>query len=92
MIYFDTECPDCGNIRISAETVIRFVEFFIYPCPKCSQTVRREMSSQLGELLSQGSVEIVKPPKEFLEDKSGPAISLDDLIDLMLEVNSDSGV
>lgn len=61
-----------------------------FHCPACEQQVAHRADSDTVRLLSGLlAVEYVEIPAEALEKHSGPSLTTDDLIDLMLSLGAD---
>jgi predicted RNA-binding Zn-ribbon protein involved in translation (DUF1610 family) len=92
---FSARCPECGEMELAAEQMWLVITdppertHFDFHCPSCEQHVAhpadRGLVAILGALLP---VEVLEIPAEALEERSGPALSVDDLIDLMLGLDA----
>jgi predicted RNA-binding Zn-ribbon protein involved in translation (DUF1610 family) len=84
-------CPQCGQVELVPQQMWLVVTdppdrtHFDFHCPACEQHIARPADSETITLLSGLlAVEYVEIPAEALEKHSGPDLTLDDLIDLML--------
>src|SRR5690348_9320437 len=95
-------CPDCGDIRTSADKLtLRYVANTIYDravyrfiCPQCNKIVVKPAEVQIATLLASSGVNIeeYELPLELLErpaEDDAPVISDDDIIDICLEIERD---
>ncbi len=84
-------CPACGEVELLAEQVWLVLtnvpgrEHYGVDCPGCDRTFRRAADAATIRLLSAFvPVETLDLPAEALEVHTGPAITIDDLLDAML--------
>jgi predicted RNA-binding Zn-ribbon protein involved in translation (DUF1610 family) len=90
-----TMCPTCGEIELHAEqlwlvlvepTGLAHVDF---RCPSCAEEIRYSVEGEtLAVLLELVPVEELRLPAEMFERPSGPPLTTDDLIDLMLALET----
>jgi hypothetical protein len=89
-------CVNCRDIEL-APTGIRLVVFdageghyYEFFCPKCKAYQRRPADKNVQKLLVSGNVlcEYLHVPYEALEEHSGAAITMDDVLDFARGVNS----
>jgi len=86
------QCPDCGDVHLSAsDLVVRVCAddesgSYTFQCPECERPVAKTASSRIVELLVSSGVEmqVWRRPSELDEPRSGPPISPDDLLDFHL--------
>lgn len=88
---FTARCPRCGEVRLRAEhmwlvlTNVPGRAHYGYHCPGCDGTFRHAADTAAVILLSGlVPVETLDVPAEALEVHAGPAITMDDLLDVML--------
>lgn len=90
-----TNCPQCGEVDLSpeqmwlvlAEPVDR--SHYGFRCPRCATTSRHPADhGTLALLAGLVPVETMLVPLEALEQATGPALTCDDLIDLMVALES----
>ena len=92
-----TRCGTCGTVELMVEqmwlvvTEPRDRTHFAFRCPGCDEVSRRPVGDEsLALLLGLLPVEEVHVPAEALETHLGPALTTDDLIDLMVWLDSDA--
>jgi hypothetical protein len=90
-----TSCPQCGEVDLSpeqmwvvlAEPVDR--SHYGFRCPGCATSSLHPADvATLALLAGLVPVETMLVPLEALEEASGPALTSDDLIDLMVALES----
>ena len=96
---FSARCPECGEMELAAEQMWLVLTdppdraHFDFHCPSCEQHVShpadRRLVALLGALLP---VECLEIPPEALEERTGPVLDVDDLIDLMLGLDTLDGM
>jgi hypothetical protein len=86
-----TRCYNCGDVDLLAEQMWLVVSeprdrtHFAFSCPQCQEVSRHRVDDEtLGVLMQLLPVEEVTLPAEALETHAGPALTTDDLIDLMV--------
>jgi hypothetical protein len=86
-----TRCTRCGDVDLLAEQMWLVVSeprertHFAFRCPDCEVVERHFVDDEtLAVLLQLLPVEEVSLPAEALETHDGPALTEDDLIDLMI--------
>jgi predicted RNA-binding Zn-ribbon protein involved in translation (DUF1610 family) len=95
-------CPACGEIRLAPDDVVLTLarqryftaareadHVYAFSCPECGTVVRKTASDHVARLLMGAGVmpHVDDVPLEALEPKHGPALTLDDLIDLHFEID-----
>jgi predicted RNA-binding Zn-ribbon protein involved in translation (DUF1610 family) len=90
-------CPTCGEVELLAEqmwlvlTNVPGREHYGADCPGCGQTFRRAAdAATIGLLSAFVPVETLDVPAEALEVHTGPAITIDDLLDAMLTLEREA--
>jgi hypothetical protein len=88
---FTARCPTCGEVEVLAEqmwlvlTNVPGRDHYGVACPRCRRTFRRSADAvTVGLLSGLLPVETIDLPAEALEEHTGPAITIDDLLDVML--------
>lgn len=95
-------CPDCGDVATSTDkVVVRFREGtdgieggqYRFTCPKCGRIVLKDTAFNIISLLTASGcrIETWTPPIEIMErplEDAHPAISLDDVIDLHFQLDT----
>ncbi|MGB9376700.1 MAG: hypothetical protein WCB04_04210 [Mycobacteriales bacterium] len=87
-------CPACGEIELTAEQIRLVVcslpnlSYYAFDCASCATEVRKPADKNVVSLLISGGVTATRwrIPAEWLEEKTGPAISYDDLLDFALKL------
>jgi hypothetical protein len=93
------QCPACGDVQLHIDDLtVRLCEddstpnAYRFRCPGCDQTVHREASARIIDLLvSAGAAqETWRWPAELAELRTGPPLTPDDLLDLHVLLDNDS--
>lgn len=91
---FEVHCPDCGVIQLDADQLwlvlapSPLVDHVAFHCPDCGALVRGPAHPDAVEMLcTLVAVEELEVPAEALEPHDGEPLTVDDLIELMLEVD-----
>jgi hypothetical protein len=89
-----TRCDRCGDVDLLAEQMWLVVSeprdrtHFGFSCPQCHEVSRHRVDDETLDVLKQLlPVEEIALPAEALETHSGPALTTDDLIDLMVSLD-----
>jgi predicted RNA-binding Zn-ribbon protein involved in translation (DUF1610 family) len=92
---FGATCPECGAVELAADQLWLVLlsapgeDHYDFHCPSCSTLVRRPADAATVAVLScLVAVEHLDVPAEARETHSGDALTVDDLIDLMLELET----
>lgn len=96
MTSIKASCPECGDVRLTAMQVrlvvctVRDWSYYAFTCVGCAVEVRKPAGDEVVRLLRSGGVlvETWTVPAEALEDREGPAIAWDDLLDFALWLGS----
>jgi hypothetical protein len=91
-----TGCPDCGRVTVPVVHVTLHVRDhadrnrFSFTCPSCEAWISLPASARDVRMLRDVCVQerLERVPKELLEQRSGPALTLDDLIDFGLQLGA----
>jgi hypothetical protein len=85
---FEARCSWCGRVEVGHESLHVFLSrrgaaLFEFSCPECERVNYRPLSIADLEALSMAGIlpKEGRAPFELLEDRSGPPIGWDDLID-----------
>ena len=97
MTTIKASCPTCGEVELTSADIALMVcsyaplSYYAFHCPSCLDEVRKPADDHVISLLMSGGVEatVWEVPEEALEAHTGPAISYDDLLDLVLALESD---
>jgi hypothetical protein len=84
-------CPTCGEVELTPDDIELRVcthapaSYYEFACPLCADQVRKPADDRIVQLLISGGVSatVWELPDE-LRDQSGPALTLDDLLDFHL--------
>lgn len=87
-------CPACGEVELTVEQIRLVVcslpnlSYYAFDCLNCISEVRKPADKNIVSLLISGGVAATRwrIPAEALEEKVGPAISYDDLLDFALQM------
>jgi endogenous inhibitor of DNA gyrase (YacG/DUF329 family) len=90
-------CPTCGDVQLRPSDVrVRVCAddnqgTYVFPCPLCAVPVTKDASSRIIELLVSSGVrmDVWRMPAELQEERTGPPITHDDLLDLHLLLRRD---
>jgi predicted RNA-binding Zn-ribbon protein involved in translation (DUF1610 family) len=92
---FSARCPQCGEVELAAEQMWLVMTdppdrtHFDFHCPACEEHVAQPADERLVDVLAGLlPVECLEIPAEALEDRAGPVLTVDDLIDLMLGLDA----
>ena len=91
---FNTICPDCGEIELASDQLwlvlpSRGDNHYDFICPDCGTHVQHTIDSDAVEILAPFvACETIDVPAEALESHEGPALTVDDLIDFMLALET----
>lgn len=92
------QCPACGDVQLTIDDLTVRVcsdddtpSAYRFRCPGCEQTVQREASPRIVELLVSAGAphELWAWPAELAEVRSGPPLTPDDLLDLHVLLEDD---
>jgi hypothetical protein len=94
MTWIEATCPDCGTIECSPEDFELALcdqphaSYYAFGCPVCGRDVRKPADARVAELLISEGVRAVRweMPAEALEQHDGPALTIDDVLDFVLEL------
>lgn len=90
-------CPGCGEIDLVADDILlrigatQAVNTYGFSCPDCGDFIEKKADDRVIRLLLSGGV-VPMPvhlPAEALEVHSGPAFTLDDVLDFHLQLQGD---
>jgi hypothetical protein len=92
MTTIKASCPVCGDVELTPAQMRLVVcsrpewSYYAFLCTRCQDEVRKPADSEVVALLISGGVaaEEWDIPAEALEEKAGPAISYDDVLDFLL--------
>jgi len=92
MTTIKASCPSCGDVELTPPQVRLVVcsvadwSYYAFRCETCASEVRKPADSEVVRLLRAGGVraEPWEVPAEALEERRGPAIDYDDLLDFAI--------
>jgi len=93
------QCPTCGDVQLQIDDLtVRVCKDYDTPsayrfrCPTCEQTVHREASPRIVDLLVSAGApqELWQWPAELSELRAGPPLTPDDLLDLHVLLENDN--
>jgi predicted RNA-binding Zn-ribbon protein involved in translation (DUF1610 family) len=93
------QCPACGDVQLQIDDLTVRVckdgeaaSAYRFRCPGCEQTVHREASARIIDLLVSAGApqEIWQWPAELAELRAGPPLTPDDLLDLHVLLEGDA--
>jgi predicted RNA-binding Zn-ribbon protein involved in translation (DUF1610 family) len=94
-ISFAATCPECADVDLAADQMWLVLAdrpgltHYAFLCPQCGRLVRhRANAATVAVLQCRVPVEALQVPAEALEVHAGAALTIDDLIDLMLALES----
>jgi hypothetical protein len=94
---FRMRCQDCGEMELAPEAIdLQWcshapASYYRYSCPSCGHTATRPVDGETAQVLIGAGV---RPkywhlPAEAMEPHPGPAITLDDVLDFHLLLESE---
>jgi hypothetical protein len=97
MTTIKASCPTCGEVELTSADITLMVcshaplSYYAFFCPTCMDEIRKPADDHVISLLMSGGVEatVWEVPEEALEAKAGPALTYDDLLDLVLALDAD---
>lgn len=96
MTTIKASCPSCGDVELTPADVSLMVcshpplSYYAFHCPTCTDEVRKPADDHVVSLLVSGGVaaSVWELPAEVLEQKDGPRLSYDDLLDFALQLGA----
>lgn len=96
MTTIKASCPCCGEVELTSADVRLVVcshpprSFYAFTCPSCAGEVRKPADDHIVSLLVSGGVEptVLDVPAEALEEKLGPPLGYDELLDFVLHLGT----
>jgi acyl carrier protein len=92
-------CPSCGEVDLTTDQVWLVIasaadrSHYRFRCAGCNLSVRRPADETVVALLAElVAVEEFEIPAEALETHDGPALTSDDLLDLVLALEQHSAI
>jgi hypothetical protein len=97
MTTIKASCPICGDVELSPSDVRLMLcsepgrSYYAFTCAGCTDEVRKPADDRIASLLMSGGVAatVWEIPAEALEPKYGPALTYDDLLDMLIGLQSD---
>ena len=93
MTWIEANCPTCGTVEITPDDMELALctnhspaSYYSFICPVCADEIQKHAEERVVELLI---AEGVAPaywtlPAEMLEDRNGPPLTIDELLDFHL--------
>lgn len=89
-------CPTCGEVELTPDDIELRVctyapaSFYQFDCPLCHEEIQKPADERVVQLLISGGVSatVWEIPDEVSESRTGPAFTLDDLLDFHLLLES----
>ncbi len=96
MTTIKASCPSCGEVELTPADVTLMVcshaplSYYAFECPDCLVEVRKPADDHVVSLLVSGGVpaQVWDLPAEALEERTGPRLSYDDLLDFALHLGT----
>lgn len=96
MTTIKASCPSCGEVELTPADVSLMVcshaplSYYAFNCPGCTMQVRKPADDHVVSLLVSGGVPatVWDVPAEALEQRRGPALTYDDLLDFALHLGT----
>ena len=96
MTTIKASCHCCGDVELTPKQVrlvvcsVKSRSFYAFDCPTCKDEVRKPAGEDVVALLVSGGVPVERwvIPSEALEERTGPAICWDDVLDFALVLDS----
>jgi predicted RNA-binding Zn-ribbon protein involved in translation (DUF1610 family) len=100
MTTIKASCPSCGSVELTPADLSLMVcshaplSYYSFQCPECGDEVRKPADDHVVSLLISGGVPAVvwDLPAEALEEKNGPVLSYDDLLDFVLHLGTEDNL
>jgi predicted RNA-binding Zn-ribbon protein involved in translation (DUF1610 family) len=92
---FSVNCPDCGDVELSADQLWLVLPtagdaHYDFYCLECGELVRHTVGpAAVAFLAPLIAVEEMEVPAEALEPRSGPALTMDDVLDFANDLGRD---
>jgi hypothetical protein len=92
MTTIKASCPSCGDVELTPQQVrlvvcsVKAWSYYAFTCTSCLEEVRKPAGRDVVALLISGGV-IAEPwsvPAEVLEERAGPTLCYDDVLDFAL--------
>ncbi|NHC14346.1 hypothetical protein [Motilibacter deserti] len=95
MTTIKASCPVCGDVELKPAQLRLVVcsradwSYYAFTCPTCRDEVRKPADEEIVALLVSGGVPAERwhVPAEAFEEKAGAAISYDDVLDFVLNLD-----
>jgi hypothetical protein len=89
-------CPDCGEVNLTPDDVrlmvcsVQSLSYYAFDCVGCVRQIRKPADDRIVSLLRSGGVRVQRwtVPAEALEEKNGPSLAYDDLLDFALGLSN----
>ena len=96
MTTIKASCPTCGEVELTPADVSLMVcshaplSYYAFTCLTCMDEIRKPADDHVVSLLVSGGVpaQVWELPAEALEERTGPRLSYDDLLDFALQLGA----
>lgn len=96
MATIKASCPSCGDVELKPAQVrlvvcsVKEWSYYAFGCTSCGEEIRKPAGKDVQGLLRTGGVPVEHwvVPAEALEERSGPAITYDDVLDFALRLQA----
>lgn len=90
-------CPSCGEVELTPDDIQLRVcthapaSYYTFECPLCEDEIQKPADDRVVQLLISGGVSatVWELPQEAQEERGGPALTFDDLLDFHLLLERD---
>ena len=97
MAIIRASCPDCGDVELTSRDVVVRVNSatnegsYAFQCPECTLAVSKGAEPRIIDLLVSSGVELFMwtMPAELMEERVGPKLNYDDLLDFHYDLQQD---
>ncbi|GAA1694759.1 hypothetical protein GCM10009765_50020 [Fodinicola feengrottensis] len=88
-------CPYCGDVDLTTQDVVLHecstggLSYYTFDCTGCARSIRKPADTHVSTLLRTGGVRVEhwSIPDEAAEAHHGPVLSVDDLLDFVIELS-----
>jgi len=98
MAIIRASCPDCGDVELTSRDVTVRVNSstnegsYAFQCPECQLAVSKAAEPRIIDLLVSSGVELFvwTVPAELMEERTGPPICYDDLLQFHYQLQQET--
>lgn len=92
MSWIEAVCPSCGTVECRSSDFALWIcddtsaSFYRFVCPRCGSDIQKPATSRVVELMVAEGIHpsFWKLPAEMREEHSGPALTVDDVLDVII--------